>query len=55
MDAKVKSPFTDREKGGVYLPGETFSGSAARIAELSGGGYVERPKQAAKPSAKKAG
>lgn len=54
MDVKVLSPFTDREKGGVHMPGDTFSGSAARIAELAGKGYVEKPKPTtkAKESAK---
>lgn len=51
MDAKVLSPFSDREKGGVYMPGDTFSGSAARIAELAGKGYVEKPKPAGKAKA----
>ena len=51
MDAKVTSPFTDRENGAVYMPGDAFSGSAARIAELAGKGYVEKPKPAGKAKA----
>lgn len=51
MDAKVLSPFTDREKGGVHMPGDTFTGSAARIDELAGKGYVEKPKPAGKAKA----
>ena len=47
MDAKVISAFTDRETKKVYLPGETYAGEDARVAELAAGGYVEPEKKAA--------
>ena len=47
MDAKVISAFTDRETKMVYLPGETYAGEDARVAELAAGGYVEPEKKAA--------
>lgn len=42
MDAKVKKPFTDLEKGGVYMPGDKFTGTAARIDGLAEKGFVEK-------------
>lgn len=51
MDAKVISAFTDRLTKNVYLPGDTYAGEDARIAELAAGGYVEEPK---KPAPKRA-
>lgn len=56
--AKVKAVFKDKVSGGLFHPGDTYSGTAERIGELADGGYVERPaakpaqKQAAKPAAK---
>lgn len=45
MDAKVNKPFTDLEKGGVYMPGDTFSGTASRIDGLVEKGFLRKPKQ----------
>lgn len=53
MDAKVISAFTDRETKKVHLPGETYVGEEARIAELAAGGYVEPKKAAPKRTARK--
>ncbi len=52
MGAKVLRACTDREGGGVYMPGDEFPGSAARVAELAGAGYVEKPKAKARAKAK---
>lgn len=51
MDAKVISAFTDRLTKEVFIPGDTYAGDEARIAELAAGGYVEEPK---KPAPKRA-
>lgn len=56
MRAKVTSPFTDRETGAVYLVGDAYEGTAARVSELEGGGYVRKAEEAPKrkPRAAKA-
>lgn len=53
METKVISPFTDRENGRIYLVGDKFSGSAARISELAEKGHVEEKKASPTPPAKK--
>lgn len=45
MEAKVISAFTDRHTGKVHVPGETYAGDDARIAELAEGGYLEMPEK----------
>lgn len=49
MDAKVEKVFIDRHTKKIYSVGEIYTGTAARVTELSKGGYVEARKPAPKP------
>lgn len=49
--ARVKRAFTCKLGGGVFLVGDSYEGTAERIAELAEGGFVEKP--ARKPARKK--
>lgn len=42
MRALVKRAYTDRFTGEVHLPGSVVDEGEARVAELEGGGFVER-------------
>lgn len=44
--ANVIKAFTDKGTGKIYLVGDTYAGSAERVAELAKGGYVDAPKAA---------
>lgn len=56
MRAEVISPFTDLKTDVVYLVGERYEGTAARLAELERGGFVKTAEEAPrrKPRAAKA-
>lgn len=53
MEAKVIRAFTDRYTNDGFLPGSTYVGEEARIAELVAGGYLEQPKEQPKKAAPK--
>lgn len=53
MEAKVVKAFTDRITQDVFLPGVSYVGEDARIAELVAGGYLEQPAEKPKKAAPK--